>query len=298
MACGSWESRQGPLLFSPTKISTRFWTALHVFFQPLLKRINRPCVMISLGLPYRHYLLGKTFPHFAFQSPLRVLWTYDAWEPRFSHLAELVRETHVGLLLLTSRQATEHFQALNLPDCEVHWVPENLDVRQYQRRPWAERTIDILSFGRGYARYHEAIVARCKARGLKYVFKRFETGEELLAAMGDAKISLCFPQSLTHPERVGKISTVTLRYLQSVASKCVIVGSSPVEAEEMFGHNPVIAVDWADPVGQLQEILTTPGSHLDLVEKNYATVAAHHQTSNFVARVEALIAARLARQRQ
>src|SRR6187399_643380 len=80
LACGTWDSVAGPILFAPTKLSTRLYTTLHLLLRPLLERIRSQRVIVSLGLPYRHYLLGKTFPHFALHSPLRVLWTYDAWE--------------------------------------------------------------------------------------------------------------------------------------------------------------------------------------------------------------------------
>jgi hypothetical protein len=245
-------------------------------------------------MPYRHYLFGKTFPHFALKTPLRVLWTYDVWEPRFDEIAGIVREARIDLLLLTSQQATAHFQNLNLPDCSVHWVPEVIEVSRYEQRPWAERTIDVLAFGRSHPRYHDALKDECAARGVRYVFERFNTKDDLVRALGDAKISICFPQSLTHPENVGSVSTVTLRYLESMAAKCVIVGGSPGEASEMFGYNPVVEVNWEDPMGQLQEILRNPDPHLELVEKNFAEISANHQTSNFVQRVDALVRERLA----
>jgi len=298
LAVGSWESCHGPVLFEPTKVSTRFFAAFHVLTRTLLRLIRSKRVVISLGLPYRHYLLGKTFPHFAVEARLRVLWTYDVWEPRFEEIAALVREARVGLLLLTSRQGTEYFRALNLPDCTVHWVPEALEVSDYQCRPWSERTIDVLSFGRSHPSYHSAIAAECEVRGLRYVFQQWDTAEELVEALGKAKMSICFPQAVTNPERVGGVSTVTLRYLQSMASKSVIVGNAPLEAEEMFGYNPVVEVDWDDPVGQLQLILRSPDAYLDLVERNYAAVVEHHQTGNLVRRIDALIAAKLANQRQ
>src|SRR4051794_2696734 len=103
LACGNWESVFGPVLFPPTKISTRFFTALHFLARPVLKRILTERAVISLGLPYRHYLFGKTFPHLAFETPLRVLWTYDVWEPRFAEIAAIVREARIGLLLISSQ---------------------------------------------------------------------------------------------------------------------------------------------------------------------------------------------------
>jgi hypothetical protein len=298
LACGSWKAVYGPVLFRPLSVSTRLFTGLHSLLRPVLRRVELADVIISLGLPYRHYFFGKTFPYFTADARLRVLWSYDIWEPRFEEIAAMVREARINLFLISSRQAAQYFQELDLPDCDVHWVPEVLDVSDYQSRPWMERTIDVLAFGRSHPRYHNTIAAECQARGLRYIFQRFNTAEDLMKALGDAKISICFPQSMTHPAGVGVISTVTLRFLESMAAKCVVLGGTPLEAEEMFGYNPIVEVDWGDPVGQIQEILQNPVAYLELVERNYAEVEARHQTTNFVDRVNKLIARRLDAQRQ
>jgi hypothetical protein len=74
-----------------------------------------------------------------------------------------------------------------------------------------------------------------------------------------------------------------------MAAKCLIVGRAPSDAQEMFGYNPVVEVDWHNPTQQLEQILREPEAHLALVERNFAAVSAHHQTRNFVASVNRLI---------
>ncbi len=76
-----------------------------------------------------------------------------------------------------------------------------------------------------------------------------------------------------------------------MAAKCLIVGSSPADAPAMFGYDPVIEVEWADPVGQLQRLLADEQAAVAMTEKNFETVAAHHQTRNFVERVNSFVAA-------
>ncbi|MGI8820706.1 MAG: hypothetical protein ACR2ID_07565 [Chthoniobacterales bacterium] len=182
--------------------------------------------------------------------------------------------------------------------CEVHWVPEAIEASDYENRPWASRSIDVLAFGRSHPTHHEALKSGCEARGLRYVSDRFPSAAEFVTALGSAKVSICFPRSMTHPEIAGGTSTVTLRYLQSMAAKSLIVGASPADAVQMFGYDPVVAVDWQDPVGQLAKIVRESGPYEELIERNYATVTAHHQAEQFVGRVNALVAARLQNQRQ
>lgn len=289
-----WERREGPILFLPTKISTRWFTLRHVLLRTFSVRSQREDAVISLGLPYRHYLFGKTFPHFALRGRLRVWWTFDVWEPRFGEIEEIVREARIDLFLVSSLQAAEHFRSLHLPGCEVHWVPEVIEAARFSPRPWDERSVDVVSFGRGHARYHEAIADGCRERGISYLFQPgYPTQESFVQGLADARISICFPRSETHPDLTGSVSTTTLRYLQSMAAKCLILGGTPFDAEEMFGYRPMIDVDWSDPVGQIEGILRSPQEHERLIERNHAELSAHHQTRSFVTRVDELIRARL-----
>jgi hypothetical protein len=289
LAHSTWKARRGPLLFPPVKVSTRFFTFLHSCLRPLLRGIETNRAVISLGLPYRHYFFGKTFPHFTFGARLRVLWLFDVWQPRFAEIAALVLEAQIDVLLVSSAQATEYFRNLRLPCCHVHWVPECVNVSHYPSRPWYERSIDVLAFGRSYSRYHEAIADQCRRCGIKYVFDRHPTVGDLRVALSEARISLCFPRSVTHPTEAGAISTVTLRYLESMAAKCLILGNAPADMAEMFGYQPVIEVDWTDPIGQIKNILANLSNYRELIERNFTEVSTTHDMRRFIARVERAI---------
>ncbi|GGF11327.1 hypothetical protein GCM10011383_23170 [Hymenobacter cavernae] len=245
---------------------------------------------ISLGLPYRNYLFSKNYPYFTFDCDLRVLWTYDVWEPRYQEVENLVRESGTNLLLLSSLQATEYFRNLGIPDCAVHWVPETVNTDAYRYKPWAERRIDILSFGRSYLEYHNKIVAGCEFLGIEYRYQertnakdvatqwvktpdyQFPTEQDFIDGLADAKICICFPRSLTHPKLAGNVSTLTLRYLQAMASKCLVVGATPYDAEKIFGYNPIVEVDWSNPMEQIVHILKNPEAYQELIERNYKFV--------------------------
>ena len=97
-----------------------------------------------------------------------------------------------------------------------------------------------------------------------------------VAGLARARISICFPSNITHPERAGDVSTLTLRYLQSLASKCLVVGSAPEEMLRLFGYNPVIQADLQDPAGQLLSILENYDDFAELIEQNYRKVVAEH----------------------
>ena len=100
--------------------------------------------------------------------------------------------------------------------------------------------------------------------------------ETFVDGLARSKISICFPLSMTNPDRSGGIETMTNRYLESMASKCLIVGHAPEEMIQLFGYNPVIEVDWHDPAGQLTFILNNYDNFLALVEQNYWLVVREH----------------------
>ena len=292
-AHSEWKVVNGPILFPPAKISTRLYTFLNTTSRPILRSIRRSGAILSLGFPYRHYLFGKTFPYFGLSYETRALWTYDVWEPGFDAFEQLVREAKINLLMLSSFQATQHFRRRRIPDCEVHWVPESIDPSRYLAHPWSRRTTDVLAFGRPHLPYHARISAECLRYGINYVFQpKYLTFRDLVQGLANAKLCVCFPRSVTHPESAGMVSTLTLRYLEAMASRCLLIGDSPTEACKLLAYKPVVEVDWNDPVGQIKSLSREPDLYQPLIEKNFAEVNDRFHSRSFIARVQRLVTRR------
>jgi glycosyltransferase involved in cell wall biosynthesis len=302
-----WKTARGGFLFSPVQISSRVYTGLHSVLQPFLKLIRKRSIVVSLGLPYQLYLYSKNFPYFTMGSNMRVLWTYDVWEPKYDEFEALVRKSGINLLMLSGKQATEYFSKLNIPGCKVHWVPESINPEDYRFKPQNERKIDILSFGRAYQKYHQHVLKAAEQYGLDYHYERrsdqkdvavtrvnpntlqFPEWDDFLEALSDSRICICFPKSMTHPSEAGSTSTITLRYLQAMASKCLIIGQAPDEAQALFNYNPVVEVDWNDPVGQLRHILHNLSDYSELIEKNYEMVCEKFHYKTAIGKMDSLI---------
>src|SRR5215212_10345929 len=81
------------------------------------------------------------------------------------------------------------------------------------------------------------------------------------------------PISMTHPARSGNVETVTLRYFESMAAKCLIVGHCPAELIEVMGYNPVIEADLssgpAAAAAQIADILADVGRYQPQVDRNF-----------------------------
>ncbi|EOR92914.1 hypothetical protein ADIARSV_4002 [Arcticibacter svalbardensis MN12-7] len=210
------------------------------------------------------------------------------------------------MLLLSSYQATEHFRKLHIPNCEVQWVPETINPDNFKVKPWEQRSVNILSFGRSYMKYHNVIEKGCKQNHIRYMYQerndktdvavqglkqnlQFPTQESFIDGLANAQICICFPRSLTHPDLAGNVSTLTIRYLQAMASKCLIIGSAPQEVQYLLDYNPVIEVDWNNPVEQIKSILKNPSDYKALIEKNYAAVCTLFHNKKAIETIDELV---------
>ena len=209
------------------------------------------------------------------------VYIFDAWPAKHRQIIELVRAWGIQYAFVSSSQAAERLAAAADRGTFI-WVPEGIDVARYRYRLPLERDIDVLQLGRKFDDHHRVIVPALANAGKSYVFEKekgkviFPTREEFVNGLARSRISICVPSSVTHPERAGDIETMTVRYLQSMASRCLVLGHAPSEMIDLFGYNPVVEIDMSDPAGQILELLAWYESYLGLIDKNYSVVAGHH----------------------
>lgn len=276
----SWEIVNGV-----GSIQARVLRQLLKFIPPIQLPIKKHKNYVVIG-----YQKEKFFPYFHFNADLKVLWMYDAWEPLFDEIEKTIRAYKINLVFTASKQSADYFNTLNIPNFQSHWIPEGIDVTQYQFIPYHERTTDILQLGRKWNEYHEKI--KTVENDLVYQYEKkagqiiFPTRDKFLFGLANSKISICVPSDITHPERTGNISTITNRYLQSMASKCLILGKLPHDMLHLFDYNPIIEVDEENPVAQIESILANFDTYIPLIEKNYEVVKNFHNWDNRVSQIE------------
>ena len=269
-------------------IQARVLRQLLKFIPPIQLPIKKHKNYVVIG-----YQKEKFFPYFHFNADLKVLWMYDAWEPLFNEIEKTIRAYKINLVFTASKQSADYFNTLNIPNFQSHWIPEGIDVDQYQFIPYQERTTDVLQLGRKWNEYHEKIKTIEKDIVYQYEKKAgeiiFPTREDFLFGLANSKISICVPSDITHPERTGKISTITNRYLQSMASKCLLLGKIPHDMVHLFDYNPIIEIDDNNPVAQIEAILSNFDTYIPLIEKNYETIKSFHNWDNRVTQIENFI---------
>lgn len=278
-----WEIKTGV-----GSIQARVLRQLLKFIPPIQLPIRKHKNYVVIG-----YQKEKFFPFFHFKADLKVLWMYDAWEPLFDEIEKTIRAYKINMVFTASKQSADYFNTLNIPNFQSHWIPEGIDVDQYQFIPYSQRTTDVLQLGRKWNEYHEKIKTIEKDIVYQYEKKAgeiiFPTREDFLFGLANSKISICVPSDITHPERTGKISTITNRYLQSMASKCLLLGKIPHDMVHLFDYNPIIEIDDNNPVAQIEAILSNFDTYIPLIEKNYETIKSFHNWDNRVAQIENFI---------
>ena len=209
------------------------------------------------------------------------VYLFDAWPSRHPEILRFTESWGVQFAFVSSSQAAERLARLS-EKCTFIWVPEGVDPSRYRHRSPIERDIDVLQLGRKYDAHHRVIAQPLADAGMTYLYEKqkgqivFPTREGFVDGLARSKISICVPSSLTHADRAGDIETMTVRYLQSMVSKCLVLGHAPAEMIELFGYNPVVEIDMISPVEQIMELLAEYNAWQPLIEKNYDTVRTMH----------------------
>ena len=198
-----------------------------------------------------------------------------------------LRKHNVKTAVFTSRQTAERMQerfsgeSKKWQKMNVIWCPEAVDGELYQKgNELKDRSIDLLEFGRsndkvvcseklaGIEINGNRILHICTKQNGKFVY----TNEQLYEAMGDAKVTITLPRSMTQPEVAGDIETLTQRYWECMFSRMVMVGHAPQELVDFIGYNPVIELrDDISAEDLIADVLENIENYQSLVDKNRET---------------------------
>jgi hypothetical protein len=236
--------------------------------------------------------IDKTFPYF-FSRGLKAIYLFDAWEHHFELIQRVIRQRGIQVVFFCARQSCERFTAP--PGVRTFWLPEGTGSELYHAAPYEKKDVDVIDFGRRFEPFHAALAGAAERLGIR-LLSGSQGGQVLFPdfrlfadALGRSKICVCFPSSLTHPKRSGTISTMTHRYLQAMLSKCLIVGATPDDMQELFPYAPVVEADLSDPAGQVRSILADYGRYVPLVERNCQHVLHNHLWDHRIRSIRSLL---------
>lgn len=217
-----------------------------------------------------------TFPYYATHEVIPFIW--DCWPCYFDKMEAWFNRHKTRMAIFTSRMEMEEMKR-RCPQVNMLWCPEAVDGSLYKEgKALRDRSIDLLEFGRSNERIlghidDSKINHVCTLVDGKFVY----SNEQLFDAMGDAKITVCLPKSLTHPDVAQGIETLTQRYWEAMLSRMIIIGHAPQELIDVCGYNPVIELPSdGQPIDNLlQKILNNLDSYQQLVDKNRLIAIVH-----------------------
>ena len=227
-----------------------------------------------------------SFPDYARYEVVPMFW--DCWPRYFEKTCRWLRKHGVKTAIFSSRQTAEMMQERfsgkneGWQKINVIWCPEAVDDSVYQKgKLLKDRNIDLLEFGRSNDKVFkvdqlESVIDN-KNRNLNHVCtkqngKFIYTNEQLYEAMGNAKVTIALPRSITQPEVAGDIETLTQRYWECMFSRMVMVGHAPQELIDFIGYNPVIELnDKISPEEQIADVIEHIEDYQVLVDKNRET---------------------------
>ncbi len=223
-------------------------------------------------------LLFDTFPDYARYEIVPMFW--DCWPGYFDTVCQWLRRHSVQTAIFSSRQTAERIRVA-LPELNVIWCPEAVDASCYDKgKPLEDRTIDLLEFGRSNEKVIPAGAleqAQVAGRAVRHVCTRqngqfIYTNEQLYRAMGDAKVTITLPRSMTDPDVAGDIETLTQRYWECMYSRMVMVGHAPQELIDFIGYNPVVELREDRSSAELiVDVLEHIEDYQELVDRNQET---------------------------
>lgn len=257
----------------------------------LLLRVNYKLPNISLPLYKKEMSFSMCmgigdFRFFIKQYKLHThnsVYLFDAWPIYYDMIEFFCKSLNISNLFCSSQIASENL-GKRLKNTKVNWQPEAINVACYKQKDYNDRSIDVLQFGRNFSDIQERLANGLKEKSINYVYQKdklvFSTREDFINGLASAKISLCFPRSLTNPEIAHQQETMTARYLQSMASKTLIVGKCPQEMTHLFPYHPVVDLDLEHPDEHIKHLLDNYEDYIPLIERNYQEVKNHHQWIN------------------
>ncbi len=210
-----------------------------------------------------------TFPDYVRYEIIPFIW--DCWPCYFEKVCAWFKKHNVRTAIFTSSQTAERMQK-RFPEMNIMYCPEGIDTSRYSEgKPLVERDVDLLEFGRSSnIKFNESPNANT---GFRYVCTKMDgtylySNEQLIEIMGDAKVTIALPRSITEPEKAGDIETLTQRYWENMLSRIVMVGHAPQELVDLIGYNPVIEMDLEHPTEQIIDVVAHIGDYQELVDRN------------------------------
>ena len=217
-------------------------------------RSGRPFVVTLMGpAEYRVFPLSLIGPI--------IVYAFDVWPGKYEWWTRFFRRHGIKSAFFTAKGSADWFSASGFLQNAI-WLPEGTDVDAFDPvLALRDRRVDVLELGRRHTAIHEVIRTPLANAGVTHLYQKapdrvvFASRAGFVDGLGDARISICYPASDTHPEVSRGLEVMTQRYLEALAAGTLIVGRAPADLIGLVGFDPVIRLDAIAPAAHLLDIL-------------------------------------------
>lgn len=203
----------------------------------------------------------------------------DAWKPSLTKIGLVATLERLDPCFVAYREAMDELTR-RFPLAKFVWLPFGAYTDVFYPRK-EEKSVFAFWLGRRYEPLHQALLAYCEARGLRYVYSQGGglTTDEVGRLTSSAQYYVATPPDLDDPERTGGFSPLVMRYFEGLAAGTRLLGVLPRSGEyesilptEAFCQ---VAPDGSDLAARLDEDRSSR-SHQRIVDDAGAFVRQHH----------------------
>ncbi len=227
-------------------------------------------------------------PQFLFAKN-RAVYLFDCWPEHRESIRRYLSEAGVQNVIINSHRFVSEIESMGL-NLRAHYVPEAVDTEAYSVLPFERKDIDVIEFGRKHPDYHRKICESLELNDRRHQYEVLDTRDAFVESLARSRVSICFPRTMTTPGLDPKFEFCTMRYLQSIASNCLVVGKAPADLIKLFGYNPVIEADLENPEEQMESILDNFDTYREFIERNRKTLCDNHTWKHRAADILAILA--------
>jgi len=188
----------------------------------------------------------------------------DAWKGSLTKIGLVATVERLNPCFVAYREATDELRR-RFPRAKFVWLPYGADTNTFYPRK-EEKSIFAFWMGRRYEPLHQALLAYCEARGLRYVYSKDGglSTEELGRLTSSAQYFVATPPDLDNPKRSGGFSPLVMRYFEGLAAGTRLLGVLPRSGEyeailplDAFCH---VSPDGSDLAQRLDEDRGNPNN--------------------------------------
>ena len=151
----------------------------------------------------------------------------DAWKPSLTKIGLVATVERLDPCFIAYREAMDELKR-RFPLAKFVWLPFGAHTDVFYPRK-EEKSIFAFWLGRRYEPLHQALLAYCETRGLRYVYSKDGglTTEQIGQLASSAQYFVATPPDLDDPERTGGFSPLVMRYFEGWRRGRVCLASCP-----------------------------------------------------------------------